>query len=83
MTVIQIVVMLIITIPVVAIEWSIRIVLFPINVIILILMQLVGARDDINSNVWKTIWNYGAFWNLYQFHISEKVCQYLDPTTKN
>jgi hypothetical protein len=83
MTVIQLVVMLIITMPVTAIEWSIRIALFPINVIILIFMQLTGSRDSINSDAWHSIWKYGAFWNLHQFHISKKVCQYLDPTTQN
>lgn len=83
MTVIQLVVMLIVAMPVTAIEWGIRIALFPINVIILIFMQLTGSRAAINSDIWYNIWRYGAFWNLHQFPISKKVCQYLDPTTQN
>lgn len=73
-------ILLLCAIPVAFIEWACRIALFPINVYLLIIMQLLGLKDTLQSQAWHTMWDYGAFWKIRgQFYITYKVVKHLDP----
>ena len=78
---IRTVIWVVVTIISMVIEYCIRILLFPIAVILLIVLTLLGQRKTINSDTFKSIFNYASPWLfIEQFYISAKVSKFLDPT---
>lgn len=63
------------------IEYCVRILLFPIAVVFLIILTLLGQRKTINSNAFKKLFDYASPWLLVeQFYISAEVSKFLDPS---
>lgn len=63
------------------IEYCIRILLFPIAVVFLIVLTLLGQRRIINSDIFKSIFDYASPWLFVgQFYISAEVSKFLDPS---
>lgn len=63
------------------IEYCIRILLFPIALISLFILTILGQRRIINSDTFKSIFNYASPWLfIEQFYISAEVSKFLDPS---
>lgn len=63
------------------IEYCIRILLFPIAVVFLIVLTLLGQRKTINSNAFKKLFDYASPWLFVeQFYLSAEVSKFLDPS---
>lgn len=80
MKLIQKIVWVVITCIFILIELCIRIAIFPITLLTLIALQLIGCKDYLRSEEWHAIWNYGAFWIIVdQYHIAQMVSDHLNP----
>ena len=78
---IRTVIWVIVTIISMVIEYCIRILLFPIAVVFLIVLTLLGQRKTINSNAFKKLFDYASPWLFVeQFYLSAEVSKFLDPS---
>lgn len=60
-------------------ETILRTILFLPTVFTLIVLQLLGCKDTINSEAWHEVWYYACPWCFGNLYISKKVSIHLSP----